>query len=228
MWLVCVLVKKTRCAPRSWQYHGCVSDQFRLENLWQRHITSLSHVRCLGEMLWAKPVSQFFLLDCSHRKGFSSHTPLISYISLSLSLFSIYRLNGRAGATSGTSLYHLKEMSITYAWHTYLDLLVNDQMPFLVRWIRAGRAQNVLCSPIHRVWPVRAPQRVAQLCPTLCDPMDCSLPGSSVHGISQGRILECKAIPFSKGSSQHRNQTWVSCIAGGFSTNWGIKKALLS
>ena len=42
---------------------------------------------------------------------------------------------------------------------------------------------------------------VIQLCPTLCDPMDCSPPGSSVHRISQARILEWVAIPFSKGSS---------------------------
>ena len=43
---------------------------------------------------------------------------------------------------------------------------------------------------------------VAQSCPTLCDPMDCSLPGSSIHGILQARILEWVAIAFSKGSSQ--------------------------
>ena len=42
---------------------------------------------------------------------------------------------------------------------------------------------------------------VTQLCLTLCDPMDCSLPGSSVHGILQARILEGVVIPFSKGSS---------------------------
>ena len=42
---------------------------------------------------------------------------------------------------------------------------------------------------------------VAQLCPTLCNPMDCSLPGSSVHGILQARILGWVAIPFSRGSS---------------------------
>ena len=42
---------------------------------------------------------------------------------------------------------------------------------------------------------------VAQLCLTLCDPMDCSPPGSSVHGILQARILEWIAIPFSRGSS---------------------------
>ena len=54
--------------------------------------------------------------------------------------------------------------------------------------------------------------------PTLCDPMDCSLPGSSVHGILQARILEWVVIPFSRGSSQPRDRTLVSCIAGRFFT----------
>ena len=44
-----------------------------------------------------------------------------------------------------------------------------------------------------------------QLCPTLCDPMDCSLPGSSVHGILQARILEWVAVPSSRGPSRSRN-----------------------
>ena len=51
----------------------------------------------------------------------------------------------------------------------------------------------------------------AQLCLTLCNPMDCSPPGSSVHGISQARILKWVAIPYSKGSSQLRDGTQVSC-----------------
>ena len=55
---------------------------------------------------------------------------------------------------------------------------------------------------------------LVQLCPVLCDRTDCSLPGSSVLGIFQARILEWITIPFSKGSSQPRDQTWVSCIAG--------------
>ena len=50
---------------------------------------------------------------------------------------------------------------------------------------------------------------VAQSCLTLCDPMDGSPPGSSVHRISQARILESVAIPFSRGYSQPRAQTWV-------------------
>ena len=52
-----------------------------------------------------------------------------------------------------------------------------------------------------------------QLCLTLCDPMDCSLPGSYVHGILQARILEWVAVPFSRGSFQPRDQTQVSHIA---------------
>ena len=52
----------------------------------------------------------------------------------------------------------------------------------------------------------------AQLCLTLCDPMDCSPLGSSVHGILQARILEWVSISFSKGSSQLRDQTCLSCF----------------
>ena len=55
---------------------------------------------------------------------------------------------------------------------------------------------------------------VAQSCPTLCDSVDCSLPGSSVHGILQARILEWVAISFSRGSSQPRDRTQVSRIGG--------------
>ena len=50
----------------------------------------------------------------------------------------------------------------------------------------------------------------AQSCLTLCDPMDCNLPGSSVHGISQARILECVATSHSRGSSQPRDLTCIS------------------
>ena len=51
---------------------------------------------------------------------------------------------------------------------------------------------------------------VAQSCLTLCNPIDCSSPGSSVHGILQARILEWVAFPFSRGSSQPRDQSWGS------------------
>ena len=60
----------------------------------------------------------------------------------------------------------------------------------------------------------------AQPCLILWDPMDCSPPGSSAHGISQARILEWVAIPFSRGYSWLRDQTQASHIAGWFFTVW--------
>ena len=66
---------------------------------------------------------------------------------------------------------------------------------------------------------------VTQSCPTICDPIDCSLPGSSVHGISQVGILEWVAIPFSRGSSQPRDRTHVlgvSCIGRWILYHWAI------
>ena len=67
----------------------------------------------------------------------------------------------------------------------------------------------------------------AQSCLTLCNPMDCSPPGSSVHGIFQARILEWIAIPFSRGSSQPKDWTWVSHIAGRFFAIWATREASL-
>ena len=59
---------------------------------------------------------------------------------------------------------------------------------------------------------------------TFCNPMDCSLPGSSVHGILQVRILEWVAIPFSRGSSRPMDQTQVSCRVGRYFTIWVTEK----
>ena len=66
---------------------------------------------------------------------------------------------------------------------------------------------------------------VAQSCPTLWDPMDYSLPGSSVHGILQARVLEWVAISFSRRSSRPRDWTQVSCIAGRCFTVWATREA---
>ena len=66
---------------------------------------------------------------------------------------------------------------------------------------------------------------VAQSCLTLCNPMDCSLTGSSVHGILQARILEWVFIPFSRGSCWPRDQTRVSHSTGRFFTVWVTRKS---
>ena len=73
-------------------------------------------------------------------------------------------------------------------------------------------------------WEVKAKEWVAQSSPTVCDPVDCSPPGSSAGGILQARILEWVAIS-SRGSSHPRDHTWVSCIAGRFFTVWDTREA---
>ena len=67
---------------------------------------------------------------------------------------------------------------------------------------------------------------VAQLCLTLCNPIDCSLPGSSVHRISQARTLEWVAISFSRRSSRPRNWTLVSHIVDRCFTIWATREPI--
>ena len=76
--------------------------------------------------------------------------------------------------------------------------------------------------PIPLLW--KSENEVTQSCPTLWDPMDSSLPGSSIHRIFQARVVEWAAISFSRGSSQSRDRTWVSCIADRHFTAWPLGK----
>ena len=69
---------------------------------------------------------------------------------------------------------------------------------------------------------------VDQLCLTLCDPVDYSLPGSSIHEILQASILEWTAISSSRGSSLPRDQAQVSSIAGTFFTIWATRDAQIT
>ena len=77
------------------------------------------------------------------------------------------------------------------------------------------RDTDVQTAPLNTTASISAPGTVCmctQSCLTLRDPMDCSLPGSSAHGIFQARILEWVAVSFSRGFSQSRDQIWISCI----------------
>ena len=78
----------------------------------------------------------------------------------------------------------------------------------------------VKCSHLLLKW-----SEVAQSCPTLCNPMDCILPGSSIHGIFQARVLEWVTISFSRGSSRPQDRTEVSRIAGRRFTVWDTREA---
>ena len=77
---------------------------------------------------------------------------------------------------------------------------------------------------VNSVYIKESESEVAQSCLTLCDPVDCSLPGSSLHGILQARVLEWGAIAFSRGSSWPRDWTRVSCIPGRCFNLWATRE----
>ena len=77
-------------------------------------------------------------------------------------------------------------------------------------WDSPGNNTGVGCHFLLQCMKVKSEREVAQSCPTLCDPMDCSLPGSSVHGILQARVLEWGAIAFS-GMRTHGRPNTSSC-----------------
>ena len=78
----------------------------------------------------------------------------------------------------------------------------------------------LICKPLK----VKSESEVTQSCPTLCDPVDCSLPGFSIHGILQARILEWVTTSFSRGFSPPRGGTSVSCIGGRRFTLWATRE----
>ena len=134
-----------------------------------------------------------------------------------------------------TLLQHSAEFISSNLDHSFLQL--DSPAPWRCKkgryWVRLG--SNV-CVMIHE--PTCSQERrfhlrggcccysAAQECPALCDPMDCSPPGSSVHGILQARVLEWVAMPSSRGSSQPKDGTCVSRIAGGFFTMAALGKLL--
>ena len=91
---------------------------------------------------------------------------------------------------------------------------VRNTPALLDGWGKAG--PQLQPQPLGLAQRAKLKMLVAQACLTLCGPKDCSPPGSSVHGILQARILEWVAMPSSRESSQPRDQTRVSCMAGGF------------
>ena len=81
-------------------------------------------------------------------------------------------------------------------------------------WDSPGKDSGVACHFLLQCMQVKSESEVTQLCLALSNSMDCSLPGSSVHGIFQARVQEWVAIPSSRGSSGPRDRIHVSCMAG--------------
>ena len=97
-------------------------------------------------------------------------------------------------------------------------------IPICIHYNKIRKGMHLVCSFILQI--SRGYSEVAQSCPTLCNPIDCSLPGFSIHGVFQARVLEWVAFSFSRGSSWPRDQTQVSCIVGRRFTLWATREAL--
>ena len=125
------------------------------------------------------------------------------------------------------------------AWHAAVHGVKKSQTRWTWVWVdsgswwwieRPGMLRFMGSQRVRHDWVTELTELndclVAQWYLTPCGPMDCSLPGSSGHGILQARILEQAAIPFSRRLSRPRNWTWVSCIAVRFFMVWATREAL--
>ena len=122
-----------------------------------------------------------------------------------------------------------KETIFSSFYWSIVDLQRCVSFRYIAKWFSYTHTHNK--KPLEKAFFSRAfslivKVKVAQSCATLCNPMYCSPPGSSIHGILQARILEWVAISFSRGFSSPRDPTQVSHIAGGFFTIWAIREAL--
>ena len=135
----------------------------------------------------------YFLLDCC---VFSQEMQLLlGHILLVLPLF-------RKEQVPWQTQVHVKHQALFQVQVGVLQLsLLRFELGKLLKFKCQVKSKNKT--------PVCVCVLVSQLCPTLCNPMDCSPPGSSLHGILQARMLEWIAIPFSRGSSRARDQTQV-------------------
>ena len=133
-------------------------------------------------------------------------------------------INWGGETNSEESQHPFRDNEIRCRWFNYLreyklhiySIHKHQTRAGLFRLIAQFRSSFCFCSDAFVLPESESESEVAQSCPTLCDPMDCSPPGSSLHGILLllARVLEWVAISFSRGSSQPRDQTRVSCIPG--------------
>ena len=119
------------------------------------------------------------------------------------------------------ALFYLREDAGVWAhWNLPFDMHLSSLGPHyplhITSFFSSGRTAGTAVRWLMKV-------KVAQLCRTLCDPVD-----YTVRGILQAWTLEWVVYPFSRGSSQSRNQTRVSCTAGGFYTSWAMREAMMA
>ena len=145
-----------------------------------------------------------------HQECFS-----LSFSTLCLSIISFIKFCLLEAFSESWVIYHAPLSLFISILTPCLFVLNTYHNPWLLVWLllstRLSAKWKGDCVPYS---PFCVHAKLLQSCPTLCDPMDCSPPGSSIHGILQARILEWVAIPFSRGSSPPRDQTHISYVNG--------------
>ena len=115
---------------------------------------------------------------------------------------------------NGLPRWHSGEESTCRCWRLRLNPWIR-KIPWRRKWLPAA----VFLPPLqYSCLPCSILDLISKSHPTLGDPIDCSLPGSSIHRLSQARKLEEVAVSFSRGSTQPRDRTYIACIAGGLFT----------
>ena len=104
--------------------------------------------------------------------------------------------------------------------------LAEEEILCVFYTLNTSQLEPATSQVLMRLCCVQCGTQLLQSCPTLCNPMNCSPPGSSSRGILPARIPEWVAMTSSKGSSQTRDWTHVSWRAGGFFTCWAIRKPI--
>ena len=152
--------------------------------------------------------SLWFTCVCMPAKSLQSFLTLCDAIDCSRSGFSVHGIL-QTRILEGVAI----SFSRGYSWSRDRTRLLH-----LLHW-------QVGSLPLMPPGFIKKKTEVAQSCWTLWDPMHCSPPGSSVYGLFQARVLEWVSISFSRGSSQPRDQIWVSRIAGRRFTIWATREA---
>ena len=145
---------------------------------------------------------------------------VIHGVKVQKSSYSLYWTKRGMGQLLGgaVNVLYLHLMAITQI-HTYMKVHWVQHLRFMSSYIlklylgiKIDNEERIEYSVV--VETIESESYITQSCPTLCNPMDCSLPGSSIYGIFQAKVLQWVAISFSRGSSQLRNRTRVSLIVG--------------
>ena len=196
-------------------------------------IQSLSHVQLFvtpwtaaRQASMSFTVSQSSLKLMSIQSGMPSNLRWLDEIPLSLSSLPVPGLSQwDSSSHQVTEVLEFQLQHQSFQWVFSVD-------SFRINWFDLLALQGTLKSFLQHhssevsILLYESESEVTQLCLTLCHPVDCSLPGSSVHGILQARILEWVVISFSRGSSRLRNPTWVSRIVGRRFNLWATREAL--